>query len=127
MKVRHVSLVNMIRAFQRKTFNHFDMFPGKRRCLIEIIINNDASHAVMRNFSGLSGIEDVFSATPPSDEIICPDVMVPFLDFEVFRRHVCRFRRAVGGRRHSARHRAGVIRFSGRKLENLKSWFGSVQ
>lgn len=67
------------------------MIIGKRGHLVEIVIDDNAAHAVMCNFSSSSGIEHVFRATPPSREIARPDVVMPLLDFKVFGQHDRRF------------------------------------
>lgn len=94
-EVGHVPPVEMARTVPRESSNHLNMISGKRGHLVEIVGGGNAPHAVMCDFSCASRIEDVSRATPPSGEIVRPDVMMSLLDFKIFRQHSRRLNSAL--------------------------------
>ena len=87
IKIRHVLLMKVIGAFSGEAFNHMNIHVGKRVGLVEIVVNNYGSHAVVRNLSSFRGVENILRAAAPTGQVFRPDVMVTLLGFKVFARH----------------------------------------
>lgn len=80
--------MKMVGAFSGEAFNHLNMHVGKRGGLVEIVVNNYSSHAVVGNLSSFRGVENTLRAAAPAGQVFRPDVMVTLLGFKVFARHV---------------------------------------
>lgn len=79
--------MKMVGAFSREAFNHLNIHVGKRGGLVEILVNNYGSHAVVGNLSSLRDVENILRASAPAGQVFRPYVMVTLLGFKVFTRH----------------------------------------